>query len=158
MRKPTDPSHYGKKPEPVKNREARITLADLDNELTQEVSLETVIGAWNKALKDHESQGHRIVRGPVFASSSFYGSSLALTYEYEWDNLNYSVEKAAWDAELAQYQANLAAWKQFEKERQETLHPQKQLKTIDDQILRAERRLANLKAVKANEPLPFPQG
>lgn len=158
MRRPLDPSHHSKKPEPVHSREARITLADLDNELTHEVSLETVIGAWNKALKDHQSQGHRIVKGPVFASSTFYGSALSLTYEYEWDNLNYSVEKASWDAALAQYQIDLAAWKQFEQERKEELDAHRIPKTIDDQIRRAEHRLANLKAVKAGETLPFPKG
>lgn len=158
MRKPLDPSHHNKKPEPIHRREARITLADLDNELTHEVSLETVINAWNKAVRDHESQGHRIVKGPVFASSTFYGCSLALTYEYEWDNLNYSVEKAEWDALLAKYQEDLAAWKQFEEDRKNIINPQRGLKTIDDQIARAEHRLANLKAVKDNKPLPFPEG
>ena len=157
MRKPVDPSHNENKPQPIHSRVARLALADLDEERTHEVPLEAVIGAWNKALKDHERQGHRIVKGPVFSSSSFYGSCLALTYEYEWDNLAYAAEKEAWDAKLAKYQEDLAAWKKFEEDRRNILNPQRNIKTIDDQIRRAEHRLANLKAVKANEPLPFPE-
>lgn len=146
MRKPIHPASQGKKPEETFRRSGRLHLADLDERgedgsHTHQVKLETVIGAWNKALKDHLSQGHRITEGPAFASDVYYGSSLALTYEYEWDNLNYSVEKAAWDAALAAYETDKAA-----------------PKNIDLQIERAEHRLANLKAHKAGEPIPYPEG
>lgn len=160
MRKPLDPRGR-KKPEKVHRKDARIHLADLDEraengEMSHQVSLQTVIGAWNKAVKDHESQGHRIVSGPLFNSSSFYGSSLALAYTYEWDNLTYDAEKAVWDAAIAKYEEELAAWNAFEDERKKGLAMN--VKNIDLQIVRAEHRLANLKAVKAREPIPYPEG
>ena len=154
MRKPIHPASQGKKPEEKFRRSGRLHLADLDE--NHQVRLETVIGAWNKALKDHESQGHRIVMGPVFESSVYYGSSLALTYEYEWDNLNYPAEKAAWDAALAAYETDRTAWDAFEAERKKGLAAAP--KNIDLQIERTEHRLANLKAHKAGLPLPFPEG
>lgn len=155
MRKPIHPASQGKKPEEKFRRSGRLHLADLD-EGDHQVSLKTVIGAWNKALKDHESQGHRIIEGPAFDSSVYYGSSLALTYEYEWDNLNYPAEKAAWDAALAAYETDKTAWDAFEAERKKGLAAAP--KNIDLQIERTEHRLANLKAHKAGLPLPFPEG
>lgn len=155
MRKPLDPSSR-KKPEKVHTKEARLHLADLDDDLEHKVSLQTVIVAWHKATKDHDGQGHRIIEGPIFDSSSFYGSSVALSYKYEWDNLTYDAEKAVWDANLAKYQEELAAWNAFEDERKRGLAMN--VKNIDLQIVRAEHRLANLKAVKAREPIPYPEG
>lgn len=161
MRKPIHPASQGKKPEEKFHRTGRLHLADLDERgedgsSTHQVQLRTVIGAWNKALKDHESQGHRIISGPAFDSSVYYGSSLALTYEYEWDNLNYPAEKAAWDAAMAAYETDKAAWDTFEAERKKGLAAAP--KNIDLQIERTEHRLANLKAHKAGQPLPFPEG
>ena len=156
MKKPIHPASQGKKPEPTYSKNGRLHLADLDDPSTRQVRLETVIAAWNKALREHESQGHRITEGPAFDSSVYYGSSLALTYTYEWDNINYSVEKAAWDAALAAYETDKAAWEAFEAERKKGFAAAP--KNIDLQIERCEHRLANLKAHKAGEPLPFPEG
>lgn len=161
MRKPIHPASQGKAPEKSFRRAGRLHLADLDEREedgspAHQVHLKTVIGAWNKALKDHESQGHRITMGPVFDSSVYYGSSLALTYEYEWDNLAYPTEKAAWDAAMAAYETDKAAWDAFEAERKKGLAATP--KNIDQQIERTEHRLANLKAHKAGQPLPFPEG
>lgn len=161
MKKPIHPASQGKKPEPTYSRNGRLHLADLDERgedgsSTHQVQLKTVIGAWNKAVKDHESQGHRITEGPAFDSSVYYGSSLALTYKYEWDNLSYPAEKAAWDAAIAAYETDKAAWDAFEEERKKGFAAAP--KNIDLQIVRCEHRLANLKAHKAGEPLPFPEG
>lgn len=155
MKHPIDPRSR-KKPEKVHSRTARLTLADLDVDLTHKVSIQTVIGAWCKALKDHESQGHRVIEGPYFDSSTFYGSSLSLAYTYEWDNLNYEQEKVAWDQAIVKYERELSEWNVFEEERKKGLVAAS--KNIDIQILRAEHRLANLKAVKARETIPYPEG
>lgn len=155
MRKPIDPRSR-KKPEKVHNKTARLTIADLDVDLEHKVSLQAAINAWNKAVKDHESQGHRITEGPFFDSSGFYGSSLALSYAYEWDNLTYEQEKLVWDEAIAKYERELAEWNEFEEERKKGLVAA--AKNIDLQILRTEHRLANLKAVKAREPIPYPEG
>jgi len=156
MKRPLDPRHHNKEPKRVHTKEARITLADLDRDLTHKVPLTAVIGAWNKALKDHESQGHRIVDGPNFQSSSFYGSALSLTYTYEWDNLNFVKEITEWNAAITEYEQKFQAWKQFEEDRKRVLIMG--TKNIDALIERAEHRLANLKAKKAGEPLPYPEG
>ncbi len=156
MRRPLDPRNHGlKKPEKVLSKTDRIYLSDLDNE--EKVHLRVLVDAWNKILKDLESQGHRVTEGPYFEVESYYGRSNSLVYTYEWDNLNYSVEKAEYDAAIAAYEKELAEWKVFEEERKKNLDSGIP-KTIDLQILRAEHRLANLKAVKAGQPLPFPEG
>lgn len=153
MRRPIDPRNQSKKPERTHTHSGRINLTC--NLERGPISLESAIGAWNKALKDHERQGHRIVGGPFLEGQYSYGS-ISLTYTYEWDNLNYTVEKAEWDLAIATYEQELAAWKASEEERKRILIAG--TKNIDAQILRTEHRLANLKAKKAGEPLPYPEG
>lgn len=152
-RKPQDPRHQGlKAPEDVFYRTENIYITDLGHD-SGKVSLQTLIGAWHKALKDHESQGHRIVQGPYFEVSASYGRSSSLAYKYAWDNVNYAEEKAAYDTEVATYEERLKAWKEAEEKKKNGPPP-----GIDDQIARAERRLANLQAVKTNQPIPYPEG
>lgn len=151
MRKPQDPRNHGlKEPKKVISVSTAIYLADMD--VAGKVTLQSVIGAWNKAVKDHESQGHRITEGPYFDGGSYYGRSIHLSYTYEWDNLNYSVEKAEYDLAVASYEAELAKFKEQE-ERIKTTPP-----NLDQKIERAKQRLANLEAAKAGQPIPYPEG
>ena len=151
MRKPQDPRHHGlKEPKKVISVTTAIYLADMDAD--GKVSLQSVIGAWNKALRDHESQGHRIKEGPYFNSGSYYGRSIHLSYEYEWDNLNYSSEKAEYDLAISTYETELTKFKA--KEQEIKIKPP----NLDQKIERAKQRLANLEAAKAGEPLPYPEG
>jgi hypothetical protein len=153
MRKPQDPRHHGlKEPKKLIQKTDRITLADLDEERTQKVPLLSVINAWAKLLRDHESQGHRIAEGPYFSSSAFYGSTLSLAYTYEWDNLNYTFEKAEYDLAVYTYEAELATFKA--KEAEIKINPP----NLERKIERAKQRLANLEATKAGEPIPYPEG
>jgi Asp-tRNA(Asn)/Glu-tRNA(Gln) amidotransferase A subunit family amidase len=153
MRRPLDPRNHSKKPEKTHTRGGRIELTC--NLERNKVPLEMAINAWNKALKDHESQGHRIVEGPLLESHYSYGS-LSIVYTYAWDNLNYPVEMSEWLVAIANYEQELSAWKAFEEDRKQVLIAG--TKNIDAQILRAEHRLANLKAKKAGEVLPYPEG
>jgi hypothetical protein len=149
MRKPQDPRNHGlKEPKEVISKTERLYLADLDSD--GHVSLESVIGAWNKAVKDHESQGHRITQGPYFESGSYYGHSITLAYTYEWDNLNYSVEKAEFDLLMSNYQAELITFHQVEEA------VRKNPPNLDQKIERTKQRLANLEATKAGLPIPYP--
>jgi hypothetical protein len=151
MRKPQDPRHHGlKEPKKVMSVTTAIYLADMD--VDGKVTLQSVIGAWHKAVKDHESQGHRIPESPYFDSGSYYGRSISLHYKYEWDNLNYSVEKAEYDLAVATYESDLARFKAKEQENKN--HPP----NLDQKIERAKQRLANLEAAKRGEPLPHPEG
>lgn len=151
MRKPQDPRHHGlKEPKRVITLDGSVYLADLD--AGGKVSLQTVIGAWNKAVKDHESQGHRIMEGPYFDSGSYYGRSVRLLYTYEWDNLNYSVEKTEYDLAVSTYEEEMAKFKA--KEEEIKINPP----NLDQKIERAKQRLANLEAAKRGETLPYPEG
>ncbi|MFK5261290.1 hypothetical protein, partial [Lactiplantibacillus plantarum] len=73
-----------------------------------------------------------------------------------WNNVNYIVEKAAYDEAISQYQEALTKWTVYEEERSKTISGSH--KSIELQIERTERRLANLKAAKDGLPIPFPQG
>jgi hypothetical protein len=148
MRKPQDPRHHGlKEPKKVISVDGNIYLPSLEE--GSKVSLKSVINAWAKAVRDHESQGHRITEGPYFNSGSYYGRSINLLYTYEWDNLNYSVEKVEYDLAVSTYEEEMAKFKAKEEE----------LKTnppdLDKKIERAKQRLANLEAAKRGEPLPY---
>jgi len=151
MRKPQDPRHHGlKEPKKVISVDANIYLPGLEE--GGKVSLQSVIGAWNKAVKDHESQGHRITEGPYFNSGSYYGRSINLLYTYEWDNVNYLAEKAEYDEAIATYESEMAKFKA--KEEEIKINPP----NLDQKIERAKQRLANLEAAKRGEPLPHPEG
>jgi Asp-tRNA(Asn)/Glu-tRNA(Gln) amidotransferase A subunit family amidase len=150
MRKPINPLNNGlKEPKQVLSKTDHIYLADFDK--NERVSLQTVLAAWHKALKDVESQGHRVTESPYFDSSSYYGHGVKLTYTYEWDNLNYPVEKAAYDAALAAYEEEKKAYAEWEAGKPT------RVVNLDYKIERAKQRLANLEAVKAGQPLPFPE-
>lgn len=154
MIRPRDPRNHGKKPLKVWIKTDDIYLADLDRD--EKVLLATLVNAWNKALKEIEERGYRVIEGPYFDSGSYYGRGTKLTYTYEQDNANYEAEIAEWNAAIAQYEVELEAWKTFDEERKQALNAT-QVKSIDAQIERTERRLANLKAVKSGEPIPFPK-
>lgn len=146
MRRPLHPSQLGiHEPKKVYTKKEYLPLRDAYSKL----SLETVLKAWEKALRDHKLQNHRIVEGPHLESSSSYGS-LTLTYTYEWDNLHYNEEMSCYSATLNEWAEKKRLFEEAEAKRKKTPS------NLDDKIVRAERRLANLKAAKAGEPLPFP--
>jgi hypothetical protein len=151
MRRPQDPRNHGlKEPKQVHSQRETLVLSDDSEPMGNgKLSLEAIIGAWNHALKDHLSQGHRITDGPYVEGDSY---RLFLTYTYEWDNFNYTVEKAEFDLTMANYLAELNHYKEVEEGKKNGPPP-----NIDEKIARAEQRLANLKAAKAGEPLPHPE-
>jgi len=123
-------------------------LRNLGDE-TGKVSLAAVVEFWERTLLAHKELGERIVEGPTFASS-LYASDIWLEYTFEFTNRNYAIEKAEWDAAVARYEEEIAAWNADKQKQRDD--------DIDAKILKAERRLANLRATKAGEPLPFPNG
>lgn len=149
MRRPIDPRTQGTEPKKVHSRKEGVTLSH-----SHSIALETVVGAWSRIVKDHLTQGHRIANGPDIDGSSY---SIRLTYTYEWDNLNYAAEQAEWDTAIASYEQEIVAWKEYEERRKKALKDAS-AKDIDLQITRAEHRLANLKAAKAGQPIPYPEG
>lgn len=156
MKRPIDPRHHGKQPQRVHSRTGVIYLEGMFSDDSDKLPITVLLAAWTDTVKDHESQGHRITEGLSFSTGSLYGRSISLSYTYEWDNLNFVSEITAWNAAITEYETKLTAWKQFEEDRKKVLMSGS--KNIDALIERAEHRLANLKARKAGEPLPYPEG
>jgi hypothetical protein len=146
MRKPQDPRHHGlKEPDRVIKRTAKI-------EFSSEPTLQSLISGWNKALKDHLAQEHRITDGPnVKDEGSYSYKRMTLTYTYEFENRNYAVEKVEYDTAISNYEEQLTKF--LAKEEKEKSH----IPNLDEKIAKTEKRLANLKAHKAGQPLPFPE-
>lgn len=109
--------------------------------------LKEICDAWEKQLVQLTSDCKRVVSGPDITTFSDWGydkDRVQLSYSVEITNGNYVVEKLDWDREVAQYEKDLAEWKEQGPE------------SIDSKILKATKILENLKAVKNNRPVPFP--
>lgn len=148
MRKPVDPRKHGlREPEKVFRKNEVVYIATGDS---PKVHLETLIGAWNRILKDIERRGavERVTDGPHVGGGRH---GVSLMYTYEWDNAQYEEEKAAYDAEIAKYEADVQAFIVWETDEA------KKVPNLDDKIQRAKERLANLEATRDGLPLPFPQ-
>jgi len=156
MKRPIDPRHHGKEPKRIHSKVGIIYLDGMFPDRSDKLPITILLAAWKDTVKDHESQGHRITEGLSFRIGSLYGRSISLEYTYEWDNLNFISEITDWNAAITEYEQKLSAWKQYEEDRKQVLLSG--TKNIDALIERAEHRLANLKAKKAGEPLPYPEG
>lgn len=151
MRRPLDPRHHGlKEPKKVIQIRTHFTVTRDGSQGGQ--SLRVLIDAWNKVLREQESQGHRITVEPVVIQDTWRGTT-TVEYAYEYDNLNYDTEKAEYDAAMAAYLEKHRIFKEYsDKEKNDAKVP-----NLDEKIARTERRLANLKAAKAGDPLPYPE-
>lgn len=152
MRKPIDPRKHGlAKPERVLSKREYISLTPVNNSyLDKKLSLHSISGIWNKLLKNHLVREDRIVEGP------YISNGVHLEYVWEWDNYDYETQEAAYklagetyEAELLKFEASLLKEKEDKKN--------KDIGYLDEKIARTEERLANLKAAKAGEPIPFPE-
>lgn len=148
MRKPIDPRKHGlKEPEKFITKHEVLSLPTLNDtgRFESKYPLQSAINMWLKALKDHHNQYHTIVESPYLDGSGF------LRYSYQYENLHYNEEMACYSAALNEYAEECRKFA-LEEEQKKV----KKALAIDDQIIRAEQRLANLKAVKAGQPIPFP--
>lgn len=151
MRKPINPLNNGlKEPKKVLSRTEQINLKIEGGFIdSNHIRLQTVIDVWNKAAKDHESQGQRL-GDPRITIDRDYGN-LAIVYTYEWDNLNYEIEKLAYDAAISVYDEEKKAYLEWEAGK-----PTRVI-NLDGKIERTKQRLANLEAHRDGKPLPFPE-
>lgn len=151
MRRPVDPRNHGlREPERLHVRVEVIDLTSSANMYWKKAPLElqTVVKAWDKALKDHLSIGQRIVKDPII------NSDLNIVYTIGWDNENYEAELINYNQQVAKFEEELANFLTQE-ELRETL-PAEHPKAIELKIERTKQRLANLEAMRDNKPLPFP--
>lgn len=148
MRKPIHPHNAGYR-EPQRVIKSRDQFINLENE--SKVSLKTAIGLWNKAWKDHELQGHRLVAGPDIVSGGWNNYRFQIEYVFEYDNIKYDEEKSAYDAAMSQYELDMKAYQEWQDNRSNP-----NTASIDAKIERTKERLANLEAMKAGQPLPYP--
>lgn len=150
MRKPTDPRKHGlKEPEKFITKNEILSLPTLNDtgRFERKYPLETTVNMWLKALKDHNSQGHTIVESPYLDGSGF------LRYAYQYENLHYNEDMACYSAALNEYAEDCRKFALYEEAQKNKVEMK-----IDEKIERTERRLANLRAIKNKEPLPFPEG
>lgn len=150
MRKPTDPRKHGlKEPEKCITKSGILSLPTLSDtgRYEKKYPLEAAFNMWTKALKDHLSQDHAIVESPYLDGSGF------VRYQYQFVNANYDVEMACYSAALSEYAEECRKFAQYEENQKHKVDMK-----IEEKIERTEKRLANLKAIKNREPLPFPEG
>lgn len=151
MRRPIDPRNHGLR-EPIKEitryEFIHLDQDNSDNYSNKSVKLSTIVDAWNKVLKGHIAQGHRIVEDPVLISG------FTIKYKIGWDNESYQEELANYNKQVTKFEEELAVFINTEEELK-TLPPS-HARVIEIKIEKAKQRLANLEAVRDNKPLPFP--
>lgn len=151
MKRPYDPRHHGlQEPDKVVTKTEFISLNEFQYGGTRRVPLTTILNIWNKITKDLEGQDIRITIGPDVIFTTSYPVGTTLSYTYERDNVDYEKQKEYFDKTVNTYLEELKAYEEHEVVRK------KAPVNLDDKIAKTERRLANLKAAKAGEPIPFP--
>lgn len=148
MRKPLDPRKHGlKEPQKVLTKVERLPLPMIGKDYSRRSSLQAINAMWAKVSKDMNfGENVRVIDGPYVDGSS-------LEFTWETDNQDYDLALSEFQARMEVYEKDLLKWKQ-EEERKKN----KQAMEIDEQIVRTERRLANLKATKEGKTLPYPTG
>ena len=147
MKKPIHPANRSSAPKDATTIEGYITLGPYG------CSLKEINEDWDYTLKQHINQEHTIVNEPKIDHTSPFGSGLCIKYSYSYVNKRYKEEKEAWDEAIKNYFIELAEYNEWVLKKAES---RKVPENIDEKILRAEQRLANLKAAKAGEDVPFP--
>jgi len=144
VRKPIDPRKHGLK-QPLPSIKAYKAY-----ELGKHPSVEETIHRWMELENACKQAGQRITEGPVLANGGWDAISIKWTIEY--DNANYKQEKEHYDTEIRRYEEECRKFHQYEAAKKLG-----EAENLDDQISRLEKRLANLKAARAGELLPYPQ-
>lgn len=142
MRKPIHPKQFTKEPVKVYRHRQDISLSRVQHENL--ILLSDINELWEQS-KQLISEV-KIINGPFIIVKNY--EPPAIVYEYEIVNKNYETEKKAWDEAVLKYENDMRAWK-------ESL-VKKDINKFDKEIVRAEHRLANLKAARDGLPIPYP--
>lgn len=136
MKKPVDPREKDlKEPKLIIQEDRHETY------LSREVLLSIILDDWNDVKSACAQLGHHIINGPRIDFDF-----RRLTYRIEYENRNYALEKAAYDAAVLHYEEELKAFNAYQTRKQAG-----EEEALDDQIERLERRLSMLKAQKAEK-------
>jgi hypothetical protein len=154
MKRPMDPRKHGLK-EPsqtiIEDHKIRVPHGS-DNrgyyDNTARCSLDTAVELWAEHKTNTFRSKKSIVDGPFLDSTR---GEMSLVFKTTMRNLAYSREKAEYDAQVKEYEDKCLAYEDSLKRKEAGIKEK-----IDVQILRLEHKLANLKAVRNEEPVPFP--
>lgn len=153
MKKPQDPRKHGLK-EPSKEilETHKIRLNDTGSTSYQysnsaKCSLNIALETWENEKKKI-SNISRLSEGPFIVSEY---SVQHLVYTIATPNPHYQYELAAYNAEVNAFKEKVEAYEVWIENRKKGVEEE-----IDKHIVRLEHKIANLKAKKVNEPIPFP--
>ena len=154
MKKPQDPRKHGlvePKKDLLETRKIKLSERDSINYqygTSSKISLDIVLDAWEKE-KSKLTENMKVVEGPFVASEY---TVQHLMYTVSTPNPRYEYELAVYNAEVSAYKEKLEAFETFVENRKKGIEEE-----YDKHIFRLEQKIANLKARKANEPIPFPE-
>lgn len=154
MKRPMDPRKHGlKTPQKtiVEEHKFRINHSTTpgsyyDN--TARCSLIHALELFESKRVEASYDGKTIIEGPFVESSH---SEMSLTFKTERKNPLYIAEKTGYEAQIKEYEAKVQAYEDWLKRKEAGIKEK-----IDIQILRLEHKLANLKAARDEEPIPYP--
>lgn len=154
MKRPMDPRKHGLKTptktivEEHKFRIAHSTTPGSYYDNIARCSLNQALELYESKRVEASYDGKTIIEGPFIDSQR---TEMSLTFKTERKNPLYIAEKTGYDAQLKEYEEKVKAYEDWLKRKEAGIKEK-----MDVQILRMEHKLANLKAVRDEEPIPFP--
>ncbi len=153
MKKPQDPRKHGlNEPHSEIIEEHKIKIKKSDSYSIQygdsaKCSLTEALELWEKEKKKL-SFDTRVIDGPNIESKY---TEQFLSFKTAYPNPIYSYQVKAYQLEIQEYEAKLTAYNAFIENKKKGI-----AEDIDKHILRLEHKIANLKASRDNQPIPFP--
>lgn len=156
MKKPQDPRKHGlKEPEPKLIEEHRIKLGKKSDSYSSQYatearcSLSEAMECWEREKVKASYDNKTVFEGP-FIETKY--SDCFLSFRTSRPNPHYQYELVAYNAEVKAYEEKVAAYDAWIDNKKKGIR-----EDIDKHILRLEHKIANLKASRDNEPIPFPE-
>jgi len=154
MKKPQDPRKHGLQ-EPLKDivEEHKIKITNRDSTSYQystsaKCSLKDAQDLWDREKVKKSYDGKTIVEGPFIVSEYRVQH---LVFKTSMPNPHYQYQLAAYNAEVNAYKEKLDAYETWIENKKKGIK-----EDMDKNILRLEHKLANLKAARDNQPIPYP--
>ncbi len=153
MRRPVDPRHHGlHEPRKLLTKEYKVHLNKFQFEAGKTENkylLGNIADQWEEIKISASYDGKTVMSGP-FLDLDYY--SLNLTYTLMWDNLEYVEHLELYNTSVKEYEDKVIAYDAWLKRKEEGFKEK-----LDVQIMRLEHKLANLKANRNGEVIPFPE-